>query len=103
MDKPIRPVEIWMLQSDNSNQPYCAMAVDRGMVGPRQYAPKEKRGMLRAYSLGWMTFHQDGLLCEGTSMDDIVTYIRSHPEVIATRKQLDAYYAFKKEWQDANI
>lgn len=98
-----RPVEIWMLRSEQPAPSYYALVVYRDMGGPRQYAPEEKRKLgLRAQGVGWFTFHPNGLLCEGSSIDDLVAYIRSHTEIIATRKQLDDHYASKR-CDNANV
>ena len=97
MDKPLRPIQIWMIESEDRDPPYCALVVYRDVNGPRQYAPEEKRKLgLRACGIGMMTFHPAGLLFEGTSKDEIAEYLKRHREILATREQLDAYHTSRK-------
>lgn len=94
MDKPLRPVAIWVLQNDPKDPPYYALVVYRDVGGPRQYAPEEKRKLgLRAFGTAWLTFHPDGLLWEGTEKAGLYEYVLSHKELFATKEQRDAYYA----------
>ena len=92
MMENLRPTEIWMLQSEDSS--YCALVVYR-KGGPRQYAPEDKRALLHAQGIGMFTFQPDGLLCEGTSVEDLGMWLRAQLEIIAPGVQMAAYYASK--------
>lgn len=94
MTNVLRPAQVWAIYSPDHDRPYYAMVVCRDSLGPRRYAPDDKRSIgLHADALSAFTFHPDGLLCEGTTSAELAEYVKSHQEVFATREQLDAYYA----------